>query len=121
MIEKIMAAADCFGQWYQKLLKSCFFLSAIAVILFQPSYFTQLPVLDKVYDVLQILAGLCIGICYLAEIVRKRRINPIVALVAVYYGILILSTLLNQRYERHFASLCKFCHYLYDAGSHRGL
>lgn len=96
MIEKIMAAADCFGQWYQKLLKSCFFLSAIAVILFQPSYFTQLPVLDKVYDVLQILAGLCIGICYLAEIVRKRRINPIVALVAVYYGILILSTLLNQ-------------------------
>ncbi len=48
------------------------------------------------YDVLQILAGLCIGICYLAEIVRKRRINPIVALVAVYYGILILSTLLNQ-------------------------
>ena len=96
MIEKIMAAADGFGQWYQKLLKSCFFLSAIAVILFQPSYFTQLPVLDKVYDVLQILAGLCIGICYLAEIVRKRRINPIVALVAVYYGILILSTLLNQ-------------------------
>ena len=91
-----MAAADGFGQWYQKLLKSCFFLSAIAVILFQPSYFTQLPVLDKVYDVLQILAGLCIGICYLAEIVRKRRINPIVALVAVYYGILILSTLLNQ-------------------------
>ena len=26
MIEKIMAAADCFGQWYQKLLKRLLFL-----------------------------------------------------------------------------------------------
>ena len=114
MIEKIMAAADCFGQWYQKLLKSCFFLSAIAVILFQPSYFTQLPVLDKVYDVLQILAGLCIGICYLAEIVRKRRIN-------LLWHTDFVDPVKPGRYERHFASLCKFCHYLYDAGSHRGL
>ena len=52
--------------------------------------------LDKAYDLVQILAGLLIGITYLFEVLQKRKANPIVVLVVSYYAILILSTLVNS-------------------------
>ena len=96
MKNKFINAVQLYQEKCRSIMNWYPFCIMVAVILFKPAYFAEIPVLDKAYDLVQILAGLLIGITYLFEVLQKRKANPIVVLVVSYYAILILSTLVNS-------------------------
>lgn len=79
-----------------KILNWYPFAIIISFVLFKPAFFTQIPVLDKAYDVFQIAAGLLLVAMYVLELVKRKKANPIILLVALYYLVLCISTLIND-------------------------